>query len=264
MPMMSHHWVRTAAEVFSGDRPVRCLLVGRGTSPDAAAALHTPRDDPGTLRLLGALDLARKRRRAEARFGPATTRFLAPGPDTAEAAIDLACAVEANSWKSRAGTALLQPPRQAAFFQLHGRRAAERGTLRLASAFAPALSVAFMAAGALAAVLGLDDLLLLHKRILSKFGLPQTLILIAYAAAALAYLAVFHREIRQRNSAVPGLGLLALARNLGLGLFVMYQTDGVKLAEDSAKFLGIAGWAGFHVSCALGEMKGRVAGSPDG
>ena len=56
-PMMSHLWVRTAAEVYARGRPAQVLLVGPPEVPRAAAALYAPGDSPGTLRLLGALDL---------------------------------------------------------------------------------------------------------------------------------------------------------------------------------------------------------------
>ncbi len=59
-------------------------------------------------------------------------RFIAPDPDRAKTEIDRAFAVEANSWKSRAGTAQVQQPLQSDFFHRYGMRAAERGALRLA------------------------------------------------------------------------------------------------------------------------------------
>ena len=102
------------------------------------------------------------------------------------------------------------------------------------------------AAAALTALLGLDDLFLLHERILPKLGVPQTAVLLAYAVAGLAYFAGFFREIREREFAVLCVGLVALGTSLGIDLFVKSQGDGLKLAEDSAKFFGVAGWAGFH------------------
>ncbi|TYP85259.1 acetyltransferase (GNAT) family protein [Maritimibacter alkaliphilus HTCC2654] len=218
-PMLRHLWMRTAAEVFARERPAQVLVSGDPKHPSACVALYAPPDSPGTLRLLGALDLgepadlparsdealadlarklwrlgvpvdlghlptdtrlisqlrqqkpafamiglrtrderglpalalegewsdpamaigrrrrqslARKRRRAEANFGKVRLQMIAPGPETATEDMDLAFAVEANSWKRRAGTAIIQQPRQLEFFRLYGQRAAKLGILRLA------------------------------------------------------------------------------------------------------------------------------------
>lgn len=120
-------------------------------------------------------------------------------------------------------------------------------------------TVAFMACGAaLTAVLGLDDLLLLHERIFPALGLPQTLVLLAYAAASLAYLVAFFPLIRHRDFGILAVGLIALGTSLGIDLAFPDQSPGMKIAEDSAKFLGIAGWAGFHTLRAVEVMTDAV------
>jgi hypothetical protein len=72
----------------------------------------------------------RKWRKAEA-IGPVEVEILCPSPEDLGSQISRAMAVEAKSWKGRAGTALLQDPRQAEFFRAFGRRMIATGRLRL-------------------------------------------------------------------------------------------------------------------------------------
>ena len=67
----------------------------------------------------------RKWRKAEA-IGPVAVEILSPSAAELDHQIDRAMAVEAKSWKGRAGTALLQDPKQAAFFRAFGRRMLEK------------------------------------------------------------------------------------------------------------------------------------------
>ncbi|MEM9248846.1 MAG: hypothetical protein AAGB05_09150 [Pseudomonadota bacterium] len=121
--------------------------------------------------------------------------------------------------------------------------------------------IAFMASAAMfSAWLGLDDLLLLHERILPRFGLSQSMILGTYALAGLAYLCVFARDILRKDATLLGLGLAALGISLGLDLAVSDQSDWQKMLEDSAKFIGVAGWAGFHIVRAWEVIGTLVAG----
>ena len=72
----------------------------------------------------------RKWRKAEA-IGPVAVEILTPAPADVDPLFDRIVAVEAKSWKGRAGTALLHDEKQAAFFRRFGRKMAEKGQLRL-------------------------------------------------------------------------------------------------------------------------------------
>ncbi|MCB2050830.1 MAG: GNAT family N-acetyltransferase [Novosphingobium sp.] len=72
----------------------------------------------------------RKWRKAEA-IGPTEIEILSPGVAEMDAIFDRILAVEAKSWKGRAGTALLHDEKQSAFFREFGRKMAKCGLLRL-------------------------------------------------------------------------------------------------------------------------------------
>jgi len=72
----------------------------------------------------------RKWRKAEA-IGPVALEILSPNDAELDPLFDRIMAVEAKSWKGRAGTALLQDDKQAAFFRSFGRKMAAKGLLRL-------------------------------------------------------------------------------------------------------------------------------------
>jgi hypothetical protein len=74
--------------------------------------------------------LRRKRRKADD-IGAVATHVTAPSPAEVDDLIDRFAAVEAQSWKARAGTALRHDQAQLAVFRDFCRRMAERGELRL-------------------------------------------------------------------------------------------------------------------------------------
>src|SRR5207247_3695751 len=76
-------------------------------------------------------DLRRARRHAEA-MGEVTSEVLAPSPQEVPALLAEAIAIEARSWKARAGTALASDPVRRGFFERYALAAAADGTLRLA------------------------------------------------------------------------------------------------------------------------------------
>ena len=75
-------------------------------------------------------DLRRARRRAAA-TGEVTLEFHSPAPTGVGALLDEALAVEARSWKSRQGTALVQDSLRLPFFRLYAAAAAASGSLRV-------------------------------------------------------------------------------------------------------------------------------------
>lgn len=116
-------------------RPPGSVLLALPRATKAMPVINLDRDWGDPARALGRKrrqSLARKKRQAAKSFGPVSTRVLAPDSRQVRALIDQAYAVEANSWKSRVGTALRQQPHQADFFRRFGQRAAERGLFRVA------------------------------------------------------------------------------------------------------------------------------------
>ena len=145
-------------------------------------------------------------------------------------------------------------------FWLIAATACSSAALVLAAASAPSRETAFLAAAAaLTFVLAIDDLFMLHERLLPELGVPQPPILIAYVLAGIAYVVVFYREIMKRDVEIFAVGLLSLAVSLGIDFFIHERTLAIDLAEDISKFFGIAGWAGFHILRAIHAMRSVAA-----
>lgn len=75
-------------------------------------------------------DLRRARRKAE-KFGPLSVDVLLPQPHELDPLLDELFAVEARSWKGRAGTAIALDPAENAFCRRYAHAALEDGLLRL-------------------------------------------------------------------------------------------------------------------------------------
>lgn len=111
----------------------RGMTVARALPQRAAPCL--PLDDSwqDPLRHFGAKRRQRFRRkwRKAERFGPIAVEIAAPSEVDLDRQFDRGIAIEARSWKGRAGSALMHDERQAAFFRDFGRRMAAKGQLRL-------------------------------------------------------------------------------------------------------------------------------------
>ncbi|CAN5631407.1 hypothetical protein BH23ACI1_BH23ACI1_05290 [soil metagenome] len=109
------------------------------------------------------------------------------------------------------------------------------------------LATFLLASGVFTAVLLLDDFFLIHEIVFPYYlGLPQNLLLGAYAVGSLAWLGAFRRTILRTESVVL---LLAL---VFLGLSVVFDQLPPMLPmhllwEDGAKLLGIATWCTYFV-----------------
>lgn len=75
-------------------------------------------------------NLRRARRISEA-MGAVSTEILSPKPADLGPLLDKAYAVEAEGWKGRQGTALVQNPREGVFYRRYAAAACARGILRL-------------------------------------------------------------------------------------------------------------------------------------
>lgn len=107
---------------------------------------------------------------------------------------------------------------------------------------------AFIAcAGVFTALLSVDDLLMLHEGLLPKLGIPQPVVLAFYAAAGLTYVVGFRSEILARDAAIFALATAFLCTSLVIDVFVHSLDNVFVWMEDGAKFMGVAGWSGFHI-----------------
>jgi hypothetical protein len=127
-----------------------------------------------------------------------------------------------------------------------------------AAGAAPRQVAMMTAAAAFTGFLCVDDFFLLHEGVLPRLGIPQTLVIAGIAAMALGYVVAFQREIRQKYPVVFLFSITALVASLGIDILIKAQNVDVRIAEDSAKFLGIVGWAGFHILRALDAMRNAV------
>lgn len=114
-----------------------------------------------------------------------------------------------------------------------------------------------LAAGAsVSAVLGFDDLLLLHERVLpNHLGVPEPVTFGAYGVAAVVYLWHFRDVHLRMDRELLGVAFCMFAVSLVVDL-----TDPPALGawrgivEDGAKFLGISAWASYHVRFAASVL----------
>jgi hypothetical protein len=101
-----------------------------------------------------------------------------------------------------------------------------------------------LAAG-LAALLALDDLFMLHERVLPYFGIAEELMLAGYACLGVAYLVAF-RDIHLRLEWPLLLAALAL---LGTSVAVdvaLAYSPATLILEEATKFAGIIAWTAYH------------------
>jgi hypothetical protein len=115
----------------------------------------------------------------------------------------------------------------------------------------------FLGFGLLATVLALDDLYMLHDKILPFFTrLPQHAFSGSYALAALLLIVRFRSVILR----TPWLLLACSLACLGLSAamdFGLPDLDRIVFVEDWFKFLGILCWTSYFVRCGAEELRGR-------
>ncbi len=103
-------------------------------------------------------------------------------------------------------------------------------------------------AGLLTGWLVLDDTYLLHESILPGFGVPQVLIQLAYAVAALVYLWLNRMLIRHAEWPILLAAGASMAASIGLDLVVESRSDAAVIIEDALKFYGFVLWTVFHIT----------------
>lgn len=105
-----------------------------------------------------------------------------------------------------------------------------------------------LAAGALIAMLALDDLYLLHEFVWPHLGVPQPAVLAIYGSISGAYLLFFRDRLRAGRASLLAIALVAFGVSIGVDL--VWASPDV-LLEDGAKFVGIVAWAVFHTDAML-------------
>jgi hypothetical protein len=110
--------------------------------------------------------------------------------------------------------------------------------------------------GTLSAVLGLDDLLLLHEEVFPNYlGVPEVFIFLIYACWVLIYLIrfrVFHLSMGWQLLALA-LAFFSLSAFMDLTNIVWSPWWGLVL-EDGFKFTGVCSWATYHTWTAYRQL----------
>jgi len=118
-------------------------------------------------------------------------------------------------------------------------------------------SGALLAAGALTAVIGLDDLFQFHEELAPAAGIPQKLVLAVYAAAA-AWVAWRHGSWLLARGFAPLLAAVLLGVSVGVDLLDPEHETLPHAAEDGPKLLGIALWSVYLSRVALSALTARM------
>lgn len=122
----------------------------------------------------------------------------------------------------------------------------------------------FLCAGALSALLMIDDLLLFHENLLPRhLGVPELVTYATYAFCVFGFLFGFRSTILQ--TAFPLLltagGFLALGMMADTFTNDMADTSNKFLIEDGFKFLGICGWFAYFTHTGLVSLTQLVRSS---
>ena len=110
------------------------------------------------------------------------------------------------------------------------------------------------ASGAFGALLALDDLFMLHERVLPDvLGIPQPAVAAAYAVDGLAYLAWFSPLIAASAWPVLLAAFGLLAASLGMDQLPV-ELYARALWEDAAKLLGIGAWLSYALATSAAAL----------
>lgn len=115
-----------------------------------------------------------------------------------------------------------------------------------------------ISAGLFTGWLGADDLFMIHDHVLPEFGVPQLVTYAVYGLLALAFLALYWREIIGSRVAVFLTAGMLLAASVGIDVFIHDDHPLRIVFEDGAKLIGIALWGAFHVAAAADYLVAAV------
>lgn len=112
----------------------------------------------------------------------------------------------------------------------------------------------FASAGLITLWFGIDDLFMMHEKLLPALGIAGPVIHSAYVLLAVGYLGTFWREIFQARATLFAVAGAMLGASLAVETFLHTGETWQILLEDGLKFAGIVFWALFHASAALGAV----------
>lgn len=114
--------------------------------------------------------------------------------------------------------------------------------------------------GVLSAVLGLDDLLMLHEQVLpGHLGLPEVVTFACYGLATLWYLWRFHSFHRAVEPGLLGTALVLFGVSVMLDVTNILPGPAGMVVEDGSKFTAICVWAAYHSLVAYRIVRRQVA-----
>lgn len=117
-----------------------------------------------------------------------------------------------------------------------------------------------LVSGVFTLFLTLDDMFLLHEKVLPYFGIPQIFVLGSYVFVTLAYLLVFRQIILDTNYRLLVVSLFFFAVSIALDVFKPFDYY-LHFFEDGAKLVGIVNWAAYLISvgkCALNSAPEEI------
>lgn len=118
-----------------------------------------------------------------------------------------------------------------------------------------------LSAGSLTAWVAVDDLFLMHERILPALGVPQPLVIAFYMVLALLYVLTSWRFILRHEWWMLAFGCAALAVSVFVDLVFHSLSPQLVYIEDSAKFIGITSWSLFHCLTIFNVLQERLIGN---
>lgn len=114
----------------------------------------------------------------------------------------------------------------------------------------------FFTAGALSAILLLDDLLLFHEgAIPNRLGIPEQAVIATYGLLTAAFLYRFRKTILTLRYGTLLAAFVLFALSVLLDELAQHDEMWWILAEDGSKFGGICFWAGFYLESALALLR---------
>lgn len=101
--------------------------------------------------------------------------------------------------------------------------------------------------GVLSIFLALDDAYLLHEIVAPKLGIPQIVFMSLIGAAALSYLGLHARRLKESGAWILAISLICFAISVGIDQIFHSVHPLWIIAEDGPKFIGIVAWFLFHL-----------------
>lgn len=115
-----------------------------------------------------------------------------------------------------------------------------------------------LSAGLLSGWIGLDDMFLVHEKVMPKLGVAQELVMVIYLGLAALYVAFSWRFIFAQRWWVLALGAAALGLSMFVDQFFHSVAAGIVYLEDSAKLFGIMCWSTFHLLAVFEHLCARL------